>query len=156
MLSIRWKRRLKCVAGKGVYALRKNMQKTLPAGGRLARVRALLGRTMRAVRRFLLSKTSLALVLGGSVGGICVAAGLAGVLGGSLCAVGALGAGALFGTLFGVAALGSRPLLPLSLGELLASDFERNLEATERLLQAPPFKSTGAGEAAEFETPALE
>lgn len=132
------------VNGKGVYGLRKNMQKTLPAGGKLARARALLGRSWRAIRRFLLSKTSLALVLGGSIGGICIAAGLAGVLSGSLCAVGALGAGALFSTLFGVAAFGAKPGLPLSLGELLAADFERNLDMTEYLLKPPPFKSTPA------------
>lgn len=137
-----------------MYALRKNMRKSLPAGSKLARARSSLGRSLRAVRRFLLSKTSLALVLGSSIGGICIAAGLAGVVGGSLCAFGALGAGALFSSLFAVAPFSAKPELPLSLGELLAADFERNLNVVQHLLKSPLFQSTGAAEES-FETTAL-
>lgn len=125
------------VEGKGVHAMRKNMQNTLPRGGLLARSRRALARGMRSIRRFLFSKTSVALVLGASVGGICAAAGLAGVFGGSLCAVGALGAAGLFRTLFAVAPFGVKPPIPLSLGTFLSTDFERHLQLTVRMLDLP-------------------
>ena len=121
---------VRCVAGKGVYALRKTMQSTLPAG-RLERARNALARGLRSIRRFLLSKTSVALMLGAGVGAMCVAAGLAGAFGGSLCAVGALGAASLFTHLFAVAPFGIKPALPLSVGAFLATDFERHLDLFE-------------------------
>ncbi|OEH75480.1 hypothetical protein cyc_09013 [Cyclospora cayetanensis] len=94
----------------------------------------MLLRSVRTVRRFLFSKTSAAILLGAGVGALCAAAGLAAVAGGSVCAVGAIVASSLFRTLFAVSPFGVKPAIPLTLGSLLATDFERNLDATAKLL----------------------
>lgn len=124
-----------------MYALRKNMQKAVPlpvpARGLLEKSRRALAHSQQSIRRFLFSKTSAALVLGASVGGLCVAAGLAGVVGGALCAIGALGAAGLFGTLYAVSPFGTKPSIPLSLGAFLSTDFERNLHLTIKMLGLP-------------------
>lgn len=141
------------VDGKGVYALRKNMQKSLPTGGLIGRSRRALARSMRSIRRFFFSKTSAALVLGASVGALCVASGLAGVVGGSLCAIGALGSVGLFGTLYAVSPFGAKPSIPVTLGAFLSTDFERNLQLTIKMLGQPaPQPSQALVTGAEEET----
>lgn len=143
------------LAGKGVYTLRKNMQKSLPAGGALGRSRRALARSMQSIRRFLFSKTSAALVVGASIGALCVAAGLAGVVGGSLCAVGALGAVGLFHTLYAVSPFGAKPPIPLTLGAFLSAEFERNLHVTIKMLGLHPAQPSQAPAANDVEETAL-
>lgn len=118
-----------CSAGNGVYAMRRNMERS-----RALRERNALRRGIQTVRRFLLSKTSVALVLGAGVGALCAGAGLAGILSGSLCAVGAIAAVSNLRLLFAVAPFAAKPALPLSLGAFLASEFERNVGIVKNML----------------------
>ncbi|KAL8449136.1 hypothetical protein Emed_003287 [Eimeria media] len=122
------------VDGKGVFAVRRKMQKSLPRGGLLVRARSAFGRTFRLLRRFFLSKSFLAPMLGMSVRALCVGAGLAGVLGGALCAIAAIGSSTLFRTLYAVAPFKAQPPIPLSLASFLSADFSRNLLIASKAL----------------------
>ncbi|KAL8449138.1 hypothetical protein Emed_003289 [Eimeria media] len=128
------------VEGKGVYALRKNMQKNLPRGGLIKRAGAALGRGLRSIRRFFFSKTSLALVVGAGLTTLCVSSGLLGVFGGAGCA---LGAAAFTSAFMAVAPFKAKPDIPLSVATYLSTDFERNLEITSKMIGAANAQSQG-------------
>ena len=128
---------MRWLAGKGVYALRRTMLKSLLTYGTLARVRNALARGLRSIRRFIFSRAFAGLLVGISSRVLCVAAGLGGVLGGSLCAISAACASSLFRTFFAVAPFDAHPPIPLSLGAFLATDFERHLDITTIMLGAP-------------------
>ncbi|KAL8269722.1 hypothetical protein Esti_006358 [Eimeria stiedai] len=122
------------VDGKGVFAVRKSMQKSAPRGGIILRARSAFGRTFRLLRRFFLSKSFLAAMVGISVRFLCVGAGLAGVWGGALCAICSIVSSSLFRTLYGVAPFKAAPSVPLSLASFLSADFSRNLLVATKLL----------------------
>ncbi|KAL8449139.1 hypothetical protein Emed_003290 [Eimeria media] len=128
------------VEGKGVYALRKNMQKNLPRGGLIKRAGAALGRGLRSIRRFFFSKTSLALVVGAGLTTLCVSSGLLGVFGGAGCA---LGAAAFTSAFMAVAPFKAKPDIPLSVATFLSTDFERSLEITSKMIGVPNPQSPG-------------
>ena len=114
-------------AGGGVNALRKSMQKGSFSGGTVPQRRNMLVRSAQAVSGFLFSGASAALLLGAGVGALCTASGLAGILGGSVCAVSAMGATTFFRSFFATTPFWKRPTIPLSLGAFLAGEFERTL-----------------------------
>lgn len=122
------------VSGSGVYALRKDMARNLPRTGLIARAGHAFGRGIKSIRKFIFNKTSAAVVLAAGFGALCVAAGLANVLGGSLCAVAALGSAGLFRHYFGVAPFFVKPTIPIWLGSFLSTDFERTLDITKTML----------------------
>ncbi|CDJ54050.1 hypothetical protein, conserved [Eimeria brunetti] len=139
------------VDGGGVNTLRRSMQKGRLSRGRLSRMGSALKRSVQAIRRFFFNKTSVALVLGVGVGALCAASGLAGILGGSVCAVGAVETTSFFRTFFAVTPFGAKPSIPLSLGTFLASEFDRNLDIASTMLGVPLINHTHAanmGEAA--------
>ncbi|KAL8436935.1 hypothetical protein Efla_007801 [Eimeria flavescens] len=122
------------VDGKGVYAMRKNMQKAMPRGRLMTRAAQAMASGLRSIRRNVFSKTTAALVLGTAAGALCIGIGLGGILAGAACAV---GAGGLLRTLFAVAPFSTKPVLPLSLATFLSADFQRNLSITLKMLGSP-------------------
>lgn len=82
--------------------------------------------------------------MGAGVAALCVAAGLTGAFGGSLCALGGLAAAGMFRTFFAVAPFGIKPPIPLSVGAFLATDFERHLDITASMLGVPRLEAAPA------------
>lgn len=123
--------------------MRKSMQKGQFTGGNVTKKHNAFVRSARAIRSFFFNKTSAALLLGMGVGALCTASGLAGILGGSVCAVSAMGASSFLRHFFAVTPFGTHPSVPVSLGVFLASEFERNLDITSAMLGLPLIKSTG-------------
>ena len=124
-----------CVSGRGVYALRKHMQKSVRREVP-ERARSSLASGLRTLRRFILRATG-TVVAGVSLGGICAAAGLANVAGGALCAIAALSGGAMFPTLLGVAPFFLRPAMPVSVGTFITNEFESTVNDMRLRLAVP-------------------